>query len=278
MSGTISASNLSILFNFGSSGGIDLSILNGSSSSGGVSGGDPILGLTQAEQNQTKDIAVEAKQPEVQRDVAAFRKAVASAKDVKTLLANPAVQQVLLTANGLGDQIGSTGLVTKALMSDPNDPKSLANQLSNAAWKSAAATYDFASKGLAVIQDPKVLDTLANAYAEISWRKSLDATTPGLSDALTFRETAGNVKTADDILGDPVLRRVVTTTLGIPQEIANQSLDAQEKAITSKVDIKQFKDKNFIETFAKRYLIETSMNASQDSSGAVGLQAYGLVV
>ncbi len=262
----------------GTVGGIDLSVLYGLSSSGSVSGGNPILALTQAENNQTKQIAAEAKTPEVQRDVAAFRKAVASAKDVKSLLANPAVQKVLLTANGLGDQIGSTGLVTKALMSKPSDPKSLANVLPNAAWKSAAATYDFADKGLTILKDPKVLDTVANAYAEISWRKSLDAATPGLSDALTFRETAANVKSADDILGDPVLRRVVTTALGIPQEIAYQSLDAQEKAINSKVDVKQFKNKNFVETFAKRYLVAAASAAQASSGGPVGLQAYGLVV
>jgi hypothetical protein len=263
----------------GTIGGIDLSVLYGFSSSGSVSGGNPLLALTQAEQDQPKKIAAQAKQPEVQRDVTAFRKAVASAKDVKSLLANPAVQKVLLTANGLADQIGSTGLVTKALMSKTSDPKSLANVLTNKAWKSTAATYDFANKGLAVLKDPKVLDTVANAYAEISWRKSLDATTPGLSDALTFRDAAAKVKNADDILGDPVLRRVVTTTLGIPQEIAYQTLDAQEKAITSKIDIKQLKNKNFVETFAKRYLIEAaSASQSSSSASAVGLQAYGLVV
>ena len=262
----------------GTIGGIDLSVLYGSSASGGVSGGNPVLALTQAEKNQAKQVAAEAKKPEVQRDVAAFRKAVASAKDVKSLLANPAVQKVLLTANGLSDQIGSTGLVTKALMSKTSDPKSLANVLPNTAWKAAAATYDFANKGLTVLKDPKVLDTVASAYAEISWRKSLDTATPGLSDALTFRETAAKVKNADDILGDPVLRRVVTTTLGIPQEIAYQSLDAQEKAINSKVDVKQFKNKGFVEAFAKRYLVAAASAGQASSGGPVGLQAYGLVV
>ena len=262
----------------GTIGGINLSLLYGSSSSGSVSGGNPILALTQAEKNQAKQVAAEAKKPEVQRDVAAFRKAVAGAKDVKSLLANPAVQKVLLTANGLGDQIGSTGLVTKALMSKTSDPKSLANVLSNQAWRSAAATYNFANKGLTVLKDPKVLDTVAGAYAEISWRKSLDDATPGLSDALTFRETATKVKNADDILGDPVLRRVVTTALGIPQEIAYQSLDAQEKAINSKVDVKQFKNKDFVESFAKRYLVAATGAGQASSTGFAGLQAYGLVV
>lgn len=242
--------------------GIDLSILYG----GAAAGGNPIQALSQAEQNQTKQIAAQAKTPEVQRDITAFRKALASAKDVKSALANPAIQKVLLTASGLGDQIGSTAIVTKALLSKTSDPKSLANQLENPAWKSAAATYDFANKSLAVLRDPNVVNTLANAYAEISWRKSLDAATPGLSDALTFRDKAASIRGADDILGDSVLRRVVTTALGIPEQIAFQTLNAQEKAITSKIDVKQFHDKKFVETFVKRYLIAAA--TSNAGSGA----------
>jgi len=66
--------------------GLDLSVLYSNTASGTVANGDPILALSQAEQNQPKKIAAEAKKPEVQRDLAAFRKAVAGAKDVKSLL------------------------------------------------------------------------------------------------------------------------------------------------------------------------------------------------
>ncbi len=260
--------------------GLDLSVLYGGAASSGASSGNPILALSQAEQNQPKQIAAEAKQPDVQRDLAAFNKAVASAKDVKSLLANPIVQKVLLTVNGLADQIGYTALATKALMSSPSDPKSLANVLPNTAWKAAAATYDFADKGLTVLKNPKVLATMASAYAEISWRKSLDATTPGLSDALTFRDQAASVTKADDILGNPILRRVVTTTLGIPLEIAYQTLNAQENAITSKVDIKQFKNKTFVESFVKRYLVAAAGSTAQASPTPeqLAVQAFGLVL
>lgn len=259
--------------------GLDLSVLYSNTASGTVANGDPILALSQAEQNQPKKIAAEAKKPEVQRDLAAFRKAVAGAKDVKSLLANPAVQRVLLTVNGLADQIGFTALATKALLSKPSDPKSLANVLPNPAWKAAASTYHFADKGLSILRDPKVLDTVASAYAEISWRKSLDATTPGLSDALTFRDKAASVRKADDILGDPALRRVVTTTLGIPLQIAFQTLNAQETAITSKLDIKQLQDKKFVETFVKRYLIASASGTDQSppSTEQLAARAFGLL-
>ncbi len=260
--------------------GLDLSVLYSGGASSAAGSGNPIQALADAEKNQTKKIAAEAKQPDVQRDLNAFLKAVHGAKDVKSLLANPAVQKVLLTANGLADQIGFTALATKALLSKTGDPKSLASQLTNPAWKAAAATYNFAGKGLAVLRDPNVLKTITNAYAEISWRKSLDATTPGLSDALTFRDKAASVTKADDILGDPILRRVITTALGIPLEIAYQTLNAQEKAITSKLDITQLKDKNFVEKFAKRYLIAAAADPTQaaPSTAQVDLQAFGLLV
>jgi len=261
--------------------GLDLSVLYSGASSSGGAYGDPILALSQAEQNQPKKIAAQAKQPDVARDLAAFNKAVAGAKDAKSLLANPAVQRVLLTVNGLADQIGYPALATKALLSKPGDPKSLANVLPNRAWKAAAATYDFADKGLAVLKNPKVLATIASAYAEISWRKSLDATTPGLSDALTFRDQAKSVTKADDILGNAVLRRVVTTALGIPLEIAYQTLNAQENAITSKLDIKQLKDKNFVESFAKRYLVAAAGSTTAQASPTpeqLAVQAFGLVL
>jgi len=107
--------------------GLDLSVLYSGGASSIAGSGNPIQALADAEKNQTKKIAAKAKQPDVQRDLAAFLKGVASAKDVKSLLANPAVQKVLLTANGLADQIGFTALATKALLSKTGDPKSLAS-------------------------------------------------------------------------------------------------------------------------------------------------------
>ena len=251
--------------------GLDLSVLY-SGGTGAVGGGgtNPVAALQQAVAGQAKGIAVVAKQPDVARDIAAFRAAVAGAKDAKALLADPTALRVLLTANGLGDQAGYTALATKALLSSSTDPNGLAASLSDPRWKSAAATLDFAGQGLAVVRDPKVLDTLSNAYAEIRWRQSLDQQTPGLSDALTFRATAAKARTVDDVLGDATLRKVVTGALGIPQEIALQPLDTQERAVASKLDVTRLQDPKFVDTLAQRYLIA---QAPAPDAGVLGLLA-----
>ena len=77
-----------------------------------------------------------------------------------------------------------------------------------------------------------------------------------LADALDFRERAATFKDAIGILGDPVLRRVITTALGIPQEIAFQELPAQEKAITSRLKIERLQERNFVDSLSQRYLLE----------------------
>lgn len=284
---SLSLSLVSTLFNTGASqSGVDgllQTLYGGTAQQAATSASQSLQALSQAEANESQDIQATAQQPAVQRAVAKFTSAVTSATSVQQLLSNPDVMQVLLTANGLGDQIQYTALAQKALTSNIDDPNSLANTLSDTRWKSVAQTYDFANKGLSIIQQPQVISTLANAYAEVTWRQSLDATTPGLSDALTFRQQASGVTSVDQILGDPVLRKVVTTALNIPLQIAFQPLEAQEKAITSQLDISQFKKPQFVETFAQRYLIAAAQQATSTSGATTGLsslavQAQGLVI
>jgi len=231
------------------------------------SGGDPVQALQSAEKNQTTAIANEAKQPDVARDIAAFQAAVAKAPDAKTLLADPVARKVLLTANGLGGQTDYAALASKALLSDTTKADSLASQLSNTSWLTVAKTFDFANKGLSILKDPKVMSTITDGYAEVSWRQSLDQSTPGLSNALDFRSRASTIKTALQVLGDPTFREVVTVALGIPKEIAYQSLDAQAKAITDRVDLTKFSSPAFVEQFTKRYLIANQTDNSSQSSG-----------
>ena len=258
---------MDISASFGDGGASLLNIIYGRPAG---STGNAVVALQTALRTRDKGITIAAAEPQAKREVAAFRAAVATAKDVKTLLADPTVRKVLLTANGLGDQTGYAALATKALLSDTTKSGSLASKLTDTRWLAVAKTYDFANRGLAVLKDPKVLDRLANGYAEVAWRKSLDASTPGLSNAIDFRSRAAGITSADQILGDPILRTVVTTALGIPKQIAFQPLEAQERAITAGLNIAQLRNPAFVEQFTRRYLIAAG-NATDAAATSTGL-------
>jgi hypothetical protein len=274
-----SSSYLTSLFtaSFGATDAL-LSAIYGSGS--GSATQNPVVALQSAEQNETQDIKVTGAQPDVQQAIKQFTQAVNSAKSVTQLLTNPAFMNVLLTANGMQDQIGYTALATKALTSDLTNQNSLANQLTDTRWKTLATTYNFAVNGLTSIQTPAAIASITAAYTKATWEAGEDAVAPGLSNALDFKARASTMTSVDQILGDPSIRSVVTTALGIPQQIAFQDITAQENAISSRLDVKNLQDPKFVETFAQQYLIANAGSASAASAPdltTLAIQGQGLL-
>jgi hypothetical protein len=289
MSGIVTGIDYSLLFG-GSSTTSDIAtamldtIYNGGTvASTAVSTGNPLTDLKLAQANEATDVAQEAKTPQVQRDIAAFKAGIANAKDIQTALTNPNVMKVLLTGNNLASYIQYPALAQKALMSDPADSNSLVNKLGDTNLLNTAKSFDFANNGLAALQNPQVINTLANGYAEVLWRQSLEQATPGLSNALAFLGQASAIKSVDDILGDPVNRAVVLTALGIPEQIAFQDLTAQEQAVSSRVDVSKFQDPKFVTNITDQYLLSMQQQAQSSTTGSgsglttLAVQASGLL-
>ncbi|HEY1931415.1 MAG TPA: DUF1217 domain-containing protein [Acetobacteraceae bacterium] len=289
MSGIVTGINYNLLFSGETSSDATAAILSDLYSSSAtpatsfVSSGNPITDLTLAQQEQTTGVAQEALQPRVANAINEFKTAVANSTSIQSALGNPEVQQVLLTANGLSNYIGDTALAQKLFMSDPNDPNSLVNQFGDAGWMSTVQTYNFAQNGLAELQNPKVISTLTNAYAEVQWRTSLDQATPGLSNALTFLSQASSITSINDILDNETNFEVITGALGIPLEIVNQDTSAQVSAITSRLDISKLQNRNYVTSLTDQYLLTMQENnPSGSGSGtnleALAVQAQGILV
>lgn len=281
MSGIISGVNYSLLFSpAGSLASASDAILNAlyntapTSTTGFASTGDPLLDLKLAQTDQTADTAKEAQVPQVAQAITAFTSAVKNAKTIQSALSNPNVQQVLLTASGLSNYIGETGLVQKAFMSNPSDPTSLVNQLGDGTLLSTVQTYNFAQNGLSELQNPKILATLTNGYAEIMWRQSLNTATPGLSNALDFISQASSIKSVSDVLDNATNFFVITGALGIDPDIANQDLSAQKSAIAaSSLDIPKLQSPAYVTSLTDQYLVnqQESNQSNTNSSSIVGL-------
>jgi len=280
MSGIISGINYGILFSPGGQTNSSAAILSALystapvSATGFASTGNPLLDLKLAQADQTTDTAKEAQVPQVAQAIAAFTKAVTSATSIKSALSNPNVQQVLLTASGLSNYIGETGLVQKAFLSNPADPKSLANQLGDSTLLSTVQTYNFGTNGLKELQNPKVMSALTSGYAEVMWRESLNTATPGLSNALDFISQASSIKSVADVLGNTTNFYVITGALGIDQNIVFQDATAQQHAIaSSSLDIPKLQDPAYVTSLTDQYLINQQVNSqtSASASSSVGL-------
>ncbi|GAA0574981.1 hypothetical protein GCM10009416_12060 [Craurococcus roseus] len=215
----------------------------------------PALRRALAPDAESKALARFAKDPQLVREMDAFAKAAAKATDVKAALRDPKILNVLLPALGLPDAVGQPGLALRALTADPKQADGLLSRLSDSRWKAAAATLNLRERGVAALRDPKVQASLADGLRRMAWKNELDAGQPGVGDALLFRDRASAATNAYAVLGDPVLRRVVTTALGLPQAIVVQPVETQARAITARLDLAKLQDPREVAKLAERYVV-----------------------
>jgi hypothetical protein len=74
------------------------------------------------------------------------------------------------------------------------------------------------------------------------------------------------------------VRNVVQTAYNIPQQIAFQSLTAQEHAITSNLDVRKLKDPAFVQSLAKQYLIQKNIDNSSTAAASTSPDLTTLAV
>lgn len=247
---------LTSLFTSASAGGFDFSSLYASQATTSVSVGGVATALAQAEKNETSQLASIAKQADVKRDIERYTKVVKDAKTLDDVLDDPIARKVFMTANGLKDQINNIGLAKRALNSD-GSAGTAAAQLSayNNAWVEAVKAWPTKTLGVEILKTGDAIKTITDDFVAEKRLDMLDQQMPGLGTAILFKTVAKNLDTPVKILGSALGREVVTTALGIPKQVAIQSLEAQSKAITQRMDPKKLQSDIYVDRLVQRYLI-----------------------
>lgn len=121
---------------------------------------------------------------------------------------------------------------------------------------------------LGSLSDPKMLEILTNGFTKYEYRTGLSETNPGMANAIYFSENAKTVKSAYDILGNGVLRRVVMGALGLPDQISIQPVETQARAVTSRLKLVDLQDPAKVRAIAERYLMAEADKAAAKASNA----------
>jgi len=213
-----------------------------------------------------------ARDPQQTRAMDQFRRAIDRAPDIRAALRDPRVLQVVALAMGIPDGAQQPGLASRALLADPTPTDALVNRLPDKRWKAAAESLRLDQRGLDALRDPEVQARLADGLRRAKWREELEASQPGLGDALLFREKAASgAEGPFAVLGDPILRRVVTGALGLPRSIAVQSVETQARALEARLKLDKLRDPREVQRLAERYLI----SRAGESAGAFGAPSAG---
>jgi len=205
--------------------------------------------------------------PSIKQEEAAFVKSVGKYKNADDLFANYKDLKLVLTAFGQTSQLDNIGLLKKAVKSDLKDAKSLVNQLNNSGLKQLVQTLQTDGNATASLKDPAIQDKIKKAYELSKYQSSLADTNPAVPTALNFASIASGVTSIYDVLGNANLRKVVGKIGNIPDQIVNQTVEAQGAAFAKVFDVKKASDPNYIRKLTKRYLALADAEAAASGSG-----------
>jgi len=181
-----------------------------------------------------------AKQAKMLKDVEYFKSKIAKIETPEQLVKDRKLLTFVTSAFGLDGEEKFGGKIRKILESDLKDPKSFANRQIDPRFKQFAEAFKFKEFGSFYLKQSLFVNDVVNRYVRNEFEKSLADKNPALREAAYFLRTIGGVTDTFQILGDKVLRAIVTTALGLPPEIANQSVEKQKALIDAKLDIKKF--------------------------------------
>lgn len=210
------------------------------------------------------------KSADLQKDIDYFNKAVAKVKSVDDVFKDTRLVKFLAKALNLAGEEQYPGKMRRILSEKVDDKNAVMNRLSDKRYMQAAEKLRLGESGVTKLQLNGTQIDLVNAYKKAKFEDSIGQENLAVRQARYFEKFAGNSNNAYGILGDPILREVVTSTLGLPLQIAIQPVETQAKAITDRVDVRKFNDPKFRENFIKRFLNQTDMKAS----GAGGANSW----
>jgi hypothetical protein len=187
-----------------------------------------------------KQIDKFAKNKDVQRDIDYFKKNIGKFETVEDLLKDRRATRVLLSAYGLQDEaVNGLGRIKKVLTEDPTSDNALSRKLADSRFAAMAKDLRL-DQGMDNLKSGSFIAKLEQKYIQNEFEIALGNIDPTLRQAAYFARNITNANEVYGILGDKVLREVVTAALNLPKQLALQPVDTQARAITSRLKIDQF--------------------------------------
>lgn len=203
---------------------------------------------------------------DIKREADYYRENIKNIKSVDDFFADKRLLRFALSAYGLESEAVNAGKMRKVLESDLTDVNSLANRLKDPRFQEIAKDFSFAVFKETKLKMVSTTDDIVRKYERVQYEKSLDDSSPGVRAALEFARRIKNVSQTVQLLGDSVMREVITVANNIPKELAIQEVESQVTAVEKKVDVTKFKDQAEVDKTVQRYLL----NKSSQEAGITG--------
>ena len=210
--------------------------------------------------------------PATQRETAAFRERIGKVTSAEALVADRALLKVALGAFGLEADLNNRAFLRQVLDSASSDDKALANRLADKRYLEFARAFGFAEPGGPFTRRAGFANNIVAAYETRSFEIAVGKKDENLRLAMTAvreLETLAARGGTDDarwftVMGNPPLRQVFETALGLPTGFGALDIDRQLAIFRDKAEralgdgkIAQFADPAKREDLVRMFLLRS---------------------
>ncbi len=225
----------------------------------------------------------------MQRDVDYFKENIGNINSAEELVEDYRLLKVALGAYGLDGDIGNKYYIRKVLEDGTLDNGDLANKLSDKRYYEMAKDFGFGDLSIPRTKISTFGDETVSAYQERQFEIAVGEQSNEMRLSLSLNRDLGAIvdkSTSKDgkwfsVMGNPPLRKVFETALGLPSSFGTLDIDHQLKGFKEKAetyfgnsDIGQFADPKKMEELNRLFLVRSELanGTAGMSSGTIALQ------
>jgi hypothetical protein len=204
-------------------------------------------------QNMDRSLATVAKSPEIARETDYYLSHIGNVKSIDDFMKDKRLVNYAMTAYGLGDLSYATAFVRKLLAGGIDDPKSLANRMTDSRYAQYVSDFNFVRYGPATTAFDRTQQGTVDLYNKQALEKSVGQQSEGARLALYFQRQAPNIKGSLNLLADAALLKVTQTALGLTPYMSNLSIEDQQAMIEKNLNVADLQDPAKLSKFLTRF-------------------------
>ena len=212
-----------------------------------------------------------------------FRKNIGKINTAEALVADRRLLEVALGAYGLEADINNKFFIKKVLSDGTLNTNALSNRLANKQYEKLSAAFgfgdfstpsnklsDFADKTLALFKQRQFEAAVGDQNGDYRIALNAERELPAVAAKSGSEDTLWYT-----VLGNIPLRRVFERALGLPASFGSIDLDQQLSTMKARLEsrygsdsVRQFSDPAKVESIIRRFLVQSDVSASGQSSSA----------
>lgn len=232
--------------------------------------------------------SVQQATPVNQRDEAYFRAKIGKIDTADQLVADKRLLRVALTAFGLEGDINSGAFIRKILTDGTLREGTLSGKLANKQYQKLSAAFGFGDFSVPRTKLSDFPDKILAQYRTRQFEAAIGVQNNTYRLALNAErelpaiasQTISETAKWFTVLGNPPLREVIQTALGLPKSFASIDLDQQVAVLKTRAEaafgsagVSQFANPSTLEALTRRFLARSDRQQGGDTSpAAIALQ------